>query len=100
MIVVTIGSDSRSGSEITESWVTQQINRRRRDGAPLCVVVKINESSLNMTLRTVDCPKLGGSGGRPPNADERRVFERWEKLHLSSPDFTGGNLLAFLKQVA
>lgn len=98
MISVTINGDERSGSDITESWVTQQVNNRRRNRAPVCVVVQLKESNLNMTLRTVDCTTRGG-GSRAPNAREQRVFELWNKLQLDGSDFTGGDLLAFLKQV-
>jgi hypothetical protein len=46
-----------------------------------------------MTLATADCDASGG-GGRLPNAEEAKAFELWEKLGLSKPGFTGGNLVA------
>ncbi len=37
MITVTIAGDARDISQASESWITQQINRRRRDGLSVCV---------------------------------------------------------------
>jgi len=97
MVTVTIGKSSRTDSEIAESWVAEQISRRRRERVPICVTVQIREAGLNMTVRTADCGS-GVGGGRPPTSDEQRVFDLWSKLHLDGPDFSAGNLVAFLKQ--
>lgn len=98
MITVSIGQDSRSGSEISESWINRQINRRLRDGARVCVSVSVKEGDLDMRLRTLDCPRSAGAG-RSPNSHERRVFDLWQKLHLQDGEVRGGNLVAFLKQM-
>ena len=98
MITVAIGPEVRSDSDISESWINQQINRRLRDGARVCVTVKIKERDLDVILRTQDCPKPRGSG-REPNGAEQRVFDLWKKLDLQDGEFRGGNLVAFLKQM-
>jgi hypothetical protein len=51
-----------------------------------------------MILTTPNCASSGG-GGRTPNAQEKRIFDLWDKRSLNKPDFTGGNLIAFLKQL-
>ena len=96
---VTIAGDTRSLSDADESWATQQVNRRRRDGLGVCVVVKVETSGINLTLATSACVGSGGGGGRLPNAREQDVFDMWNSLHLNTSDFTGGNLVAFLKQL-
>lgn len=98
MINVSIGQESRSGSDITESWINQQVNRRLRDGARVCVRVAVKSRDLNMTLRTADCPTPRGPG-RAPNGYERRVFDLWEKLGLQNGELRGGKLVAFRKQM-
>jgi hypothetical protein len=98
MITVAIGQESRSGSDITESWINQQVNRRLRDGARVCVAITLKNRDLDMILRTSGCPSSGG-GGRLPNRDERRVFEVWNKLDLQNGEVHGGRLVAFLKQI-
>jgi hypothetical protein len=96
---VTIAGDTRNLSDVDESWVTQQVNRRRRDGLAVCVVVKVETTGLNMTLATSACVGSGGGGGRLPNPREQDVFDMWNSLRLNTSDFTGGNLVAFLKQL-
>lgn len=98
MITVAIGQESRSGSDITESWINQQVNRRSRDGARVCVTITLKNRDLDMILRTSDCPSSRG-GGRAPNTHERRVFEVWNKLDLQNGEVHGGKLVAFLKQL-
>ena len=100
-IRVQIGTDERPLNEVTESWVNQQIRDRRNGGAPICVKVHIHTSSLNLVLSTPACAQLGGGGGggRAPTPHEREFFTLWERRGLNDPSFTGGNLVAFLKQV-
>jgi hypothetical protein len=90
-----------NGSEVSpddESAIAQQVNRRRDDGVPVCVQVRVEEGDLNMILSSPQC--IGsGSGGRQPTIGEKRVFDLWDKLGLSSPGFAGGQVVAFIKQV-
>ena len=97
MIRVRIGDAERELSSVSESWVNQQINRRKADGQSVCVRVIILQDQLKMTLSTPGCPK--GSGGRPPNRYEEQVFDLWERRGLNEEQFTAGNLIAFLKQL-
>jgi len=90
-----------NGSQVSpgdEGAIAQQVNRRRDDGVPVCVQVRIEEGDLNMTLSTPECTG-GGGAGRAPNPREKRVFDLWEKLGLSSQSFAGGQVVAFLKQL-
>ena len=101
MIAIKIGAialDFSHVDDVEESWVNRQISGLRGDHRPVCVRVNVNEGALNMTLATADCDASGG-GGRLPNAQEREAFELWEKLGLSKPGFSGGNLVAFFKQL-
>ena len=98
MITVTIGQESRSGSDLTEAWINQQVNRRLRDGARVCVTITVKNRDLDMILRTSDCPSTGG-GGRAPTTQERRIFEVWNKLDLHNGEVHGGKLVAFLRQI-
>jgi hypothetical protein len=98
MVTVRIGSETRQLGEADEGWINQQLARRRRDGQDVCVEVLVQTSGLNLKLATPGCGSVGGAG-RPPNSNEREVFELWDKRGLDSSDFTGGNLVAFLKQL-
>lgn len=96
-VTVQIGTELRSGDDATESWITDQINRRRRDGAAVCIVVMVKSSGVDVRLTTPACG--GGGGGRAPNLREQEIIELWNERKLNSSDFTGGNLVAFLKQL-
>src|SRR6266496_239614 len=97
MVTIHIGDSERSLSEADASWINQQINRRRSDNLPVCVRVMVVTDELNMVLTTPTC---GGShgGGRAPYRREQEVFELWERRGMNQPDFTGGVLIAFLRQ--
>lgn len=98
MISVRIGDETRDLSDASESWINQQINRRRADGQNICVAVTINTSGLNLHLATPGCGS-GAGGSRPPNANEAEVIDLWNKRGLNDSGFTGGALIAFLKQL-
>lgn len=98
MITVRIGNTEKELREVRESWINEQLNRRRRDSGSTCVQVTIDKPPLNMVLAAPGCSTTGG--GRAPNDRERRIFELWEKHKLRSSDFTGGNLIAFLRQIS
>jgi hypothetical protein len=56
-----------------------------------------DKNELDLAFATAACG--GGGGGRAPNPRERELFELWAKHQLNQPDFSGGQLVAFLKQV-
>ena len=98
MIKIRIVNDERELAYADEHWVNQQINQRRADGQSVCVRVIINEGDLNIVLSTPTCGASGGSS-RPPNHREKEVLGLWNQRRLNDVDFTGGNLVAFLKQL-
>jgi hypothetical protein len=99
MITVRIGTDEKDMSNsIDEQWINQEINRRRRDGETVCVRVTIHDADVQMMLSTPSCGG-GGGAGRPPNVAEKEIFDLWAHRDLNQPGFTGGNVVAFLKQL-
>lgn len=85
-------------SNISERWINQQINIRKRDGLSICVRVIINEDHLNLSLITSAFPQ-SVTCGRAPNRYESEVFDLWDKIGLNKENFNGGNLIVFLKQL-
>jgi len=98
MIKIKIAEAERELDTIDESWINQQINRRRADGVTVCVQVVVKEGDVDMILATPTCAPSGG-GNRPPRAREKMVFDLWNQRGLNDAHFTGGNLIAFLKQL-
>jgi len=101
MINIKIADQERQFNnikEIEESWINQQINRRQSDNQIICVRIRLNIDSINVSLCTPTC--VGGSGGgREPNEKESDIIDLWNKHGLNLSNFTGGNLVAFIKQL-
>jgi hypothetical protein len=101
MVTLQIGNDSReirTKSDIDETWINQQINRRRAEGQKVCVRVTIDEGNVRLLLATPGCGTGIGSP-RPLNSSERDLFELWSGRGLDRIDFTGGSVIAFLRQM-
>ena len=99
MITIKIGAAEATIEDVDDSWINQQINRRRADGAAVCVQVNINEGAARVALSTPTCAGNGAGGSRPPNPVEKRVLELWRERGLDKSDFTGGAVVAFLHEV-
>lgn len=82
MIMIKIGAIKRNIENADPSWINRQINGLKRDGYAVCVIIKIQGNSVNMTLGTAGCGGIGG-GECPPNAGEQRIFDLWNKHHLN-----------------
>lgn len=93
MITVCLDMMETPLSQLSESWLVEQILRRRAD----CVRVKIRTPDINAVLATAGCPS--GGGGRSPNTPEKRILDLWARHKLNEDGFAPGQLLAFLKQI-
>ena len=60
-ITIRIGSETRNFDDATESWITEQINRRKKDLQSICVEVTIHTSGLNIRFATPGCHASGGA---------------------------------------
>ncbi|MCL4560111.1 MAG: hypothetical protein M1281_05805 [Chloroflexi bacterium] len=98
MITIKIDNEEHILKEADEYWINQRINRRREDGLSVCVIVTIIENDVNIQLLTPTCYSSGG-GSKPLNMSESRVVDLWNQRGLNRSDFTGGNLIAFIKQL-
>lgn len=95
---VIIGTSERDLKNIESNWVNEQINRRKEEGAPICIRVLIEHGDINITLSTPDCPCGSGKPRRLTNS-ENEVLELWNSCHLNENRFSSGNLVSFLKQL-
>ena len=98
MIHIQIGQNSqkRRLEDATESWIHEQLYRRRRDG-PVCVKVYIEERGLNMILASSDC--VGRASRQPLTEVETQIVGLWTSLGLHLSDFHPEQLVRFVKQL-
>lgn len=99
MISVKIGDEARSGSDVSERWVNHLVNGMRAQGHVPCVRITFDTPDAKLTLSTPTCGGGAGGGRRPLNTRETELVELWRKLHLDTENFSGGQIVAFLKQV-
>jgi hypothetical protein len=97
MIEVQIGDIKKNVEDASPRWINEQLTRRRRNGEPVCVQVIIDKPQVHMRLTTPDCSRTMGSRTATPR--EQEMFDLWERHRLNDPDFSGGNLVAFLKRI-
>jgi len=99
MIKVQIGSSELPIEKADAHWISEQINRRRREGQQICVRVSILLApEVNILLSTPNCPR-GGGISRPLREKEQRMFDLWDKRGLNEPEIQPGSLIAFLSQL-
>ena len=97
MITVCVDGIEKAINDVSESWLIEQILRRRADNVSVCIRVRICIGDINATLATSGCP--GRGGGRRPNPHEQRILNLWAKHNLSDDNFAPRQLVAFLNQV-
>jgi len=49
-VTVQIGNDSRELTDVTESWIQDQIGRRKRDIQAVCVIINVKEAGADLRL--------------------------------------------------
>jgi hypothetical protein len=96
MIKVTIGQDAKVDSEISSSWITDQVTRKRAAAGSVCARVQIDEDRIHLTLTTPGCDGAP-STPRPLNAEERQLLNNWARFHLDTSDFAASELAAFVR---
>lgn len=96
-VMVTLSINGQEVSPSDEAAINQQVNRRRNDGARICVRVEIKGEGMHVVLGTPDCDARGG--GRQANEREQRILDLWRQLGLADGHFAGGQVIAFLRQV-
>lgn len=96
MIKVTIDHDVKIDSDISSSWITNQVNRKRAAAGSVCASVRIDQDNVHLTLATPGC--IGAeSTARPLNGEERKLLNNWAKFHLDTDQFAASELAAFVQ---
>jgi hypothetical protein len=96
-VTITLTINGKQVPAGDEAAINEQINRRRDDGAAICVHVRITGDGIDLSLGTPGCG--GGGGGRQLSEPEQRLVDLWRRQGLSEDKFSGGNVVAFLQQL-
>lgn len=99
MNTIKIGNEERSLSDADAQWITQQIVNRRNAGMTVCVIVSVATTDVDLMLATPSCG-AGGGGGRQFTSPERGILDLWNKHHLNETEFSPGDVVSFVKQIA
>ncbi len=95
---VEIAGESRSLEDAEPEWINQRIQRMRADRLAVWVRVTINDGAINIVLQAPGCPSRSGASRRA-SADERELFDLWDEHHLNDAHFSGGDVVALLRQL-
>ena len=101
LIKIRIGNNERQFDDlydIDESWINQQINKRKEDKEKICIRVYIKNELVDVLLTTSACIKESGAR-RKPNFRETEIFSLWEVRGLNEEKISGGKLISFFKQL-
>lgn len=97
MIRISINNVEKYLSEVSESWIADQINHQRGIGA-VCVKVYVKAPGIDIALASEGCGG-GQSGGRRPNREEMVFVDAWQQFQLGNSPINTGRLIAFLKKI-
>jgi hypothetical protein len=99
MVTIDINGQRKSLAEKHESWVTEQINNRRKSGIPVTIRIEIG-GDINLNFSADDQPCGGGGGSRNYSRTQQEVINLWCNSKLNSPPVAPGDLISFLKRLS
>ena len=96
-MTVTLTINGKQIAITDAAEINQQVNRRRDDGAAICVHMRIEANGIDLSFGTPGCG--GGRGGRQLSEREQRILDAWRRHGLLNDKFSGGNVVAFLQEL-
>lgn len=98
MVSINICGSEQKLTEVTDSWLREQIMNRRANDVSVWIRVTIRIDRVNIVLTTDNCPR-SPSSPRPPNRHEREIFDLWDSMGLKNPSADPGTLSRFLHKI-
>jgi hypothetical protein len=99
MVMLRVDSRDVKLDNVNESWIVDQVERRRRDG--ICVNIRIIFREEEVIIAIVT-PEYWPSG-RPiekPTERQKRVIDFWRQCNLDREDFRCDDLIHFLRRIS
>lgn len=97
-IRIQINGITQDLSNLSESWLHDQIHASQHDGSSLCVRVFVEADDVDIVLSSEGCQRFAG-GGRQTTSKEDYLLSLWEHHGLKDSNINSGRLLAFLRQL-
>lgn len=98
MIEIEINGQKYDALAVNEGFLIEQICRRQDDGSSVCILVRIKQSGIDLTLSCGNCGG-GGGGTRSLTIDEQETLKLWNNLGCGGSEINPGKLVAFIKQI-
>lgn len=98
-VALRIGAEEKQWCSVTETWIRDQLERRRAGGQNVCVQLIVRGGEINLLFSSPGCGSGGGGGRSVLKPAESRILEIWNEMHLNSADFSAGNVFAMLRRV-
>jgi len=98
MIKVNICREEQVYNSSLSSWIKEQFHNRRRAGADLWFIIKIENNGIKVTLPSAGAPKGRGKPISQFNHRERQIIDLWIDMDLKQNNNVS-NLLRFLNKV-
>jgi hypothetical protein len=95
-VSITIGDENRAYPSASKDWINKAFARARKQGVLPVVTVQISQPGLVLGLAT---PGSGRGGGGSLTPAQNRIVEAWMRHRMTSTNYTGGNLIAFLNDL-
>ena len=96
-VTVTFGTAAAANDAVTGGWIQAQMRTQDEAGQPICAHVLVEGGDISVSLPVGNCTS-GGRGGRALNAAETEVVDLYRRRHLDQPQFSPGELEAFIRQ--
>jgi hypothetical protein len=93
-----IGNVEKNLADVTEDWVVGEIIVQQRRDPGVVVQVTIREGTVFLLLSTPGEHRQKTTD-RAPNDREKRIFDLWSSLGLSTAGFQPEAVIKFLKRI-
>ncbi len=98
MIRVNICGFVQKYDSSLQTWVKEQYNKRKNDGADFWFIITIETGDIQVCLASETAPGGRGKPYKCFNSKEKQIIDLWEKMNIKEDCYID-SLLKFLKVI-
>ena len=98
MIKIRIDASDRKLEDVTETFIVEQVKRRRKDGISVSIQIIFKDEDVIVALVTPMYPARGRPI-RKPTGRQKKVLDFWRKCNLDKENFQYDDLIYFLRKI-